>query len=220
MSSANQPVIEFERVTLSVFGRRLARNIALSGFSREAVGIVAQSGFGKTSLFRAMFGVEGYKLDGGYNFDQDSAGYVPQRGGLVPWLTLEENSEVLLNASNFAPPESLDLSHLGKRKATELSGGEYQRAVLWIGVESARKCLVLDEPFTSVDIKRKEQCIQYLIERMKSRDNCVIVSSHDINFLYNVCDKIFILRQESSHPIFVNDIKSETELKNIILNIF
>ncbi len=214
-------MIILKECSLKVFGKKLAQKIDLSVRPQEIVGIVAPSGFGKTSLFRAMFKHDGYMLDGDIEFDPSSSGYVPQKGGMVDWLTVDQNAELFFSDKKNPPiPKELNIMHLGSRRSDTLSGGEYQRCMLWLGISLAKRAIILDEPFTGLDVAVKETSINWLKEQVKNKKLEVILATHDIDMIYSLCNRVAVLSTHKTSVVEVDGTMSQTELKNRVIDLF
>jgi tungstate transport system ATP-binding protein len=85
------------------------------------------------------------------------------------------------------------LSHLAGRNARELSGGERQRVALTRALILAPRILLLDEPFAGLDDESRQRT-GFLIQRLKSDQVGVVVTSHELLPLIGIADQHFELR--------------------------
>lgn len=83
-----------------------------------------------------------------------------------------------------------DLEHLRDKTAIQLSGGEQQRLALLRALAMEPKVLLLDEPFSHLDIHIKHKLINYLAEYKKIRKSTLIIVSHDGLDLMQLADNI------------------------------
>ena len=163
----------------------------------EIVSILGPSGCGKTTLLRIMCGLE--SLDGGTRFLND----IPlANGDLHPGITmlfqqpvLYPHLSVVQNIGLGAPRkmrkqqrQSLASDVLGtlgmpgfeKRRIAQLSGGEAQRVAFGRALLQTPELILLDEPFASVDVKRRLGLAEMTRDHLKHRDIAALHVTHDI----------------------------------------
>ncbi|MCF6366177.1 MAG: ABC transporter ATP-binding protein [Bacteroidales bacterium] len=90
--------------------------------------------------------------------------------------------------------EKVEILHLIKRKTTTLSGGELQRVALARTLILKPKCLLLDEPFGSIDIKIKES-LQNLLRKLNKQGQTIIHVTHDYEEALSLASKIAVIHK-------------------------
>ncbi len=185
-------------------------------FSDGITGIFGPSGAGKTSLLHAISGLETPAegkiiIEGQPVFDSKqktnlpvekrNIGYVFQEGRLFPHMSIEKNllygfkknghNKVVFNEV----VELLQLEHLLQRRPSQISGGERQRAALGRSLLSSPDILLLDEPFSAVDVNLREQILPYIISVQKKVNIPILVVSHDLEDLLKLSNTLFIIRR-------------------------
>jgi ABC-type Fe3+/spermidine/putrescine transport system ATPase subunit len=146
-------------------------DVTLDIRSLETLAIVGETGAGKTTLIKAVAGLvpfEGTLLFDGvpvHNLPvrNRNIGYLPQDLFLFPHLTVAGNVQYGLKGRNLSRDEVrsrgeammtlMGISHLADRYPATLSGGEKQRAALARAITPGPDVLLLDEPFSSLDVK-------------------------------------------------------------------
>lgn len=197
--------------------------LALQLTSNErAVALVGPNGAGKTTALRLIAGAlqprEGRLVIGGrVVFDgakgvnlppgQRGVGYVPQGSGLFPHLQVIENVAFGLQtqvhglkksqARDMAEAMLVDLgcSHLAKRLPDKLSGGERQRVALARALVVQPRLLLLDEPFSAMDVGAKRAFRALLADRLQRAQLPAIVVSHDVRDVLAVNAWVCVLEQ-------------------------
>jgi ABC-type sulfate/molybdate transport systems ATPase subunit len=152
--------------------RRSFELCAALTLAAETVALIGPSGAGKTSLLRAVAGLERPRkghvtLEGESWFDHDhgidlrperrQAGYLPQDYGLFPHLTVAGNVRFAARRDRPDLLERLGISHLAPVRPSQLSGGERQRVALARALAREPRVLLLDEPFGALDAITRAQ---------------------------------------------------------------
>jgi len=177
----------------------------------EIVGLLGRSGSGKSTLLRIVAGLlvpsAGRVLWRGAPLRGPAAGIamVFQSFALFPWLTVQENVELGLEAQGVARGErarraeaAIDLIGLGGFESAypkELSGGMRQRVGLARALVVHPDLLLMDEPFSSLDVLTAETLRTDLIDLwMEGRlpAKSVLMVTHNIEEAVLMCDRILI----------------------------
>lgn len=80
------------------------------------------------------------------------------------------------------------------RQIGELSGGQKKRAFLARALAQEGKVILLDEPFTGVDVKTERSIINLLLQ-LRNEGHTVLVSTHDLASISTFCDRVILLNQ-------------------------
>ena len=182
----------------------------------EIVGLLGRSGCGKSTLLRIVSGLirpsagevvyQGAALTG----PADGVAMVFQSFALFPWLSVLENVEIGLKALKIAPDEArrralaaIDLIGLDGYESAypkELSGGMRQRVGFARAVVTHPKILLMDEPFSALDVLTAETLRSDLIDLWSEGRlpiESILMVTHNIEEAVLMCDRILVL---SSHP--------------------
>tara|TARA_B100000427_G_scaffold326658_1_gene335740 strand:- start:447 stop:1502 length:1056 start_codon:yes stop_codon:yes gene_type:complete len=187
-------------------------NLSLKVEDREFVSVIGDSGAGKTTLFRAINGLEkvneGYiRLDGYLQSaaffhipaEKRSIGTIFQDYALFPHLNVEKNIKYALKSSNFDKNfyenilALLRVEELLDRFVDELSGGQKQRIALARSLVRKPKLLLMDEPFSNLDRNLRVQIRRELKQIFKDIGTTVLLITHDSEEALSLSDKVGFL---------------------------
>ncbi|MGZ3375586.1 MAG: ABC transporter ATP-binding protein [Phenylobacterium sp.] len=196
-------------------GQLVLDDVDLTLFDNEIVGLLGRSGSGKSTLLRSIAGLI-QPTGGEITFPRDDdasptrVSMVFQSFALFPWLTVLENVEVGLEAKRVAPEirrsralAAIDLIGLdGFENAypKELSGGMRQRVGLARALVVDPTILLMDEPFSALDVLTAETLRTDLLDlwcegRMGIQS--ILMVTHNIEEAVLMCDRILVF---SSNP--------------------
>lgn len=206
--------LELVNVTVAYEGRPVLEKVTLRVPHGARVAVVGPNGAGKTTLFKALVGLlplrEGRILIHGapLGHHQDCVAYVPQREevdwrfpvtvadvvmmgryGRLGWLRRPGEDDRAIVAHSL---EQLGLADLAQRPIGELSGGQQQRAFLARALAQQPHILLMDEPFTGVDLVTQEATLA-LLEQLPGVT--VLVSTHDLNLALERFEQVVLLNR-------------------------
>lgn len=178
------------------------RGVDLSLRRGEAVGVVGESGAGKTTLARIVAGAE--RLDSGTLTRADAGARVrliPQD----PFATFDPRWRVerilrasIRGAEAQTPAEllmrvGLGSEFLGRRPAT-LSGGQRQRVAIARALAARPDVLVCDEPVSALDMATQAGILDLLRDLQERESLALLFVSHDLAAVRTVCDRTLIMQ--------------------------
>jgi molybdate transport system ATP-binding protein len=159
-----------------------------------AVALVGASGCGKSSIIRALAGLE--KAAHG-SLPEVEVGYLGQREGLFPHMSAIENVAFPLRASGSRKREAREiatqsLEELGLGDALaqlpgNLSGGQRRRVALARALEPSRELYLLDEPFAGLDVDSAALAERFIVERLSTSSAPMVIAGHDLPRLRRIC---------------------------------
>ncbi|EGZ46817.1 ATP-binding cassette domain-containing protein [Neisseria wadsworthii] len=90
--------------------------------------------------------------------------------------------------------ERVDIAHLAERQIGELSGGQKKRVFLARALAQDSKVILLDEPFTGVDVKT-ENMIMDLLGQLRAEGRLILVSTHNLGVVPDFCDRVVMINR-------------------------
>jgi polar amino acid transport system ATP-binding protein/sulfate transport system ATP-binding protein/NitT/TauT family transport system ATP-binding protein len=184
----------------------------------QVVSLIGRSGIGKTQLFRTLSGLQ--KPQGGQVLVRESTpwslrpvhagdmGVIFQNYYQFGWRTVEQSlrlaarqNKALMGREAEAILEyaaGFDLSDVLKRYPRQLSGGQQQRVSIIQQLLKGSDFLLLDEPFSGLDVCVLDKVVNLLLKVSLSHEfKTLIIVSHDIATTVAISDTVFILGKQA-----------------------
>ena len=185
------------------YGSRLILEaIHLSADPGEIVGLMGPSGCGKTTLLNIMAGLLSPTAGAVHT---TATAYVFQEPRLFPWYTVVENIALGLKAQTMNRQQRLQRAHhlattVGLSEAVslyppQLSGGMKQRVNLARAFAINPQLLLLDEPFSSLDMGTRQQLQQLVMTWIQQHQATAILVTHDLAEATIMGDRLLVLSQ-------------------------
>ncbi|WP_341957088.1 ABC transporter ATP-binding protein [Microbacterium sp. LWH13-1.2] len=190
----------------------------------SSVGIIGESGSGKSTLVRLLLGldrptsgtveVDGKAVDA--TASARSLHWLRRQTGLVfqdPYASLDPRMTAAQIIREPLWALGIDGDHgarirevlqqvglepaMADRYPHEFSGGQRQRIALARAIVHGPRILVGDEPLSALDVTVRAQILDLLIELRRSSDLTLILVSHDIGVVQNLCDTVVVMKDGS-----------------------
>lgn len=223
-------ILNVRNVSKSIGGKKLLRSINFNIHEGETFGLIGPNGSGKTTLLKTLLGF--YKPSEGNIFFKNKdiskcdyknyIGFSSQDDSVYMDMTVEENlfyfghlygiSNKELNNRVDVLIEMVDLNYARNKLYEKLSGGMQKRLDIACSLINDPELLILDEPFSGLDPKQRED-IWALLSKIKESGTSVLLSSHFLEDLETFCDNIGLV--VSGEMLFVG---SPDELKKKYIN--
>ncbi|MBN4068930.1 ATP-binding cassette domain-containing protein [Desulfotalea psychrophila] len=163
----------------------------------ELLALVGPSGSGKTTVTRIIAGLEhpdigSIRLGKKILYDTESRiqvptrkrklGYVFQEASLFPHLRIRDNVAFACDTPSRVDKllDLLGISHLQNKKPARISGGERQRAAIAQSLAADPELLLLDEPFSALDVETRQSLQQKFLEIKKQLQIPIIMVTHNL----------------------------------------
>lgn len=222
MTSQQSPLLRIEGLekhfTLPQGDVKVLEDVNLQAYEGEFIAIVGPSGAGKSTLLRIINGLirpsEGkifYKDRPlrGINFE---SAMVFQDFALLPWLSVQKNIELGLEPRirNYRMRrdkvefyiDKVGLDGYEEAYPRELSGGMKQRVGLARALAVEPEILLMDEPFSALDVLTSINLRDELIDIWSDRDipvNTILMVTHTIEEAVELADRVIVLSSRPGH---------------------
>jgi len=181
------------------YGRTLVlRDVDITLSRGEIVTIVGPNGSGKSTLLRVLAGALKPSEGRVWRAEGLRIGYVPQKlqiDATLP-LTVRRFLDLPHRNSDMAAARALErvaMPGAGERQMSDLSGGQFQRALLARALLQAPDVLMLDEPTQGLD-QPGSAAFYSLIEELRRDLNCaVLMVSHELHVVMSASDRVICL---------------------------
>lgn len=210
---AASPPIEAEQISLSYNGTLALEDVSFSLDPGKRIAIVGPNGAGKTTLFQIIAGTLKPTKGAVHVYGHGPGGhvciaYVPQHSqvdwefpatvtdvvmmgrvrkiGLFRWPTKKDWSFVKKALSRVG------VKDLGDRQINELSGGQQQLVFLAQALAQEAEILLMDEPFSGLDLPSQEGIFS-ILDELKKEGVTVLVATHDLNLAAERFDRVMLL---------------------------
>jgi ABC-2 type transport system ATP-binding protein len=198
-------VVEVRDLTYRYGSHPALRNVSLDVPEGAIYALLGPNGSGKTTLLQILMGLRraqsgqvsilGRDVRTIRASDRASIGYIAEGQALPRWMRLEELEAYLAPlyptwdpslAASLRDRFELDPS----RKIKTLSRGEHMKAALLCALAPRPRLLLMDEPFTGMDVIVKDELVRGLLETSGSEGWTVLVCSHDLEELNLLADRV------------------------------
>ncbi len=211
-----ETLVELNNVSMFYNKRQILNNLSLKINRNEVLGMLGPNGVGKSTIFNIITGLK----DPSYgkvlinNIDctnipiyeratRFKLGYVPQHGGFIQDLNLQENlklvAEIHIKEKDLRQTKiekiisQFEFESILKIKAKHLSGGQKKKLVIAMALINDPNILLLDEPFAALDILTIKM-LQEIIVNLQSMDRItVVVCDHQARDLLSCVDRAIVL---------------------------
>lgn len=211
--------LEVRGLDVDLGGRPVLRDVALTLEAGELVGLIGPNGAGKTTLLRSILGltrvragevlIDGTRVRG----RRTGIGYVPQRHEFAWDFPISVEQVVLTGRIGGLRPgrgpgvadwkavdralQLVGMAGLRRRPVGELSGGQRQRVLVARALALDPKVLLLDEPFTGLDLPTQEALLAMFTALADDSDGdgrAVLMTTHDIASALFACGRVILLK--------------------------
>ncbi len=219
-------MIKVENLKKNYSGRTVLNIPDISIEKGESFGLVGNNGAGKTTFFRLILDL--IRADGGrvlslgndVSKSEDWKSYTGSyldEGFLIDYLTPREYLLFVGKLNGMSPGDVEQftgnmISFFGgnileeKKYIRDMSKGTQKKIGIAVALMVEPEVLVLDEPFSNLDPTSQFQLKKILKDLQQNKNMCMLISSHDLNHVTEVCRRIVVLHEgEIVHDLETNE---------------
>jgi len=186
----------------------IIKNISFTLKKGKIISLLGSSGCGKTTILQISANLL-KQTSGTITNSFKSSAFVFQEPRLLPWQNVIQNISLSLKESKLTPIEIEQKAKkmallLGlkeedlKKYPKDLSGGMKQRVSFARALVIEPSLLFLDEPFSALDIKIKQELYQILITKVKNENLSILFITHDLMESVILSDEILVIKSQKN----------------------
>ncbi|MCX7748760.1 MAG: ABC transporter ATP-binding protein [Clostridia bacterium] len=205
----SETLIEVREVFKKIDDSEILKNITLQVRKGSVLGLIGPNGAGKTTLIKLITGIwqldqGSIKVNGWDVFDNTKAkelmGYVSDQSHLYDSYKVKEMVLFFkLAYQNFSQKKFDELNRIFgiplTKKVQSLSKGMKTKLSFMLNLSTLPQVLIMDEPTSGLDPMAKRQFTQVLLEDVADRSTTVLISSHHLSDLEQICDNIAVINK-------------------------
>lgn len=207
-------ILEVKELQKSYGTKQVVFDLSFEVKQGEVVGLLGPNGAGKTTAFYMTMGL--IKPDSGKVFfkgddvtkkpihmrSKMGMGYLAQEPSIFRSLSVEENILCILETLHLSKNdrderlhellEELHLTHLAKKKAISLSGGERRRLEITRALVTNPTFLMLDEPFANIDPITVND-VKEIIRLLAKKNISILITDHNAREIFSIVDRSYLI---------------------------
>jgi len=227
------PAVAVESVAVRYGDDVALENVSFRVEVGERLAVVGPNGAGKSTLLRVLVGLQdptggAVHVHGHGPSRHVCISYTPQKS-TIDWRFPVTVSDVVRmgRIARRGPARRMTrqgrslvqqalravaLEPLAHRQISELSGGQQQRMFIARALAQEAEILLMDEPFTGLDVNAREDVLQQIV-RLHERDVTCLVALHDLAIASTSFDKVLLLRRQQIGFGAPSEVFSEARLR-------
>jgi ABC-2 type transport system ATP-binding protein len=203
-------MLKMNDLSVSFGDHKVLDKLNLECLTGELHGILGMNGAGKTTLFRTIYGFK-KKDSGECLFENEPAnsrkiGFLETENYFYSYMKGKEYLDLLSGTdTKFDIEKWNQIFELPLNDLIDTYSTGMKKKLAFLGVMALdRPILILDEPFNGVDVESNEKIFQ-ILKRLKNHGKTIILSSHILSSLTNICDKISFLKEGAISKTYSRD---------------
>jgi ABC-2 type transport system ATP-binding protein len=191
-----------DKVSFNYGNKQILKDISISFEEANVHGIVGLNGAGKTTFFNLLCGYEkaseGKIIYNNHPIIKNKIGFMETENYFYPKLTARDFLNIFTQTNtSFNQDKLVEIFNLPLDELIQnYSTGMKKKLMLLSYIKQDKQIYVLDEPFNGLDLEANKT-LEIIIDLLKQKGKTIFISSHIIDPLLNVCDKIYYLSEKT-----------------------
>lgn len=190
--------VKVENLKKSYGDRQVLKGVSFQVSRGEIFGVLGVNGAGKTTLLECLEGFRRYEE--GKVWIGGTCGVQLQNAALPAYIRPEEAMKLFSGWKGTKKDRqsrpTLELEDIRGKRYGQLSTGQKRRLQLALALIGSPEILFLDEPAAGLDVEARQKLHRAILE-LKKEGTAIILTSHDMGEVEQLCDRIAILREGS-----------------------
>ena len=220
-------MLEVKNVTKKFGRKRVLEGVSFKANKGEITCLIGINGVGKTTIMKAIMGLT--PINGGEIFidgekrmkaTYEKLTFIPDALAMLPNLTIMQAMEFMADFydswNQDRADELLQFFKLNEEdRISTLSKGNTAKVNLLLGLAQDADYVLMDEPFSGIDIFSREQIANVFTSHL-IEDRGVIITTHEINDIEHLIDKVVVLNNGSVYKEFNAEDMRINEGKSVV----
>lgn len=209
-------MLKINQLNVAYDDHKVLKNLNLACQPAEIHGLLGMNGAGKTTLFRALYGfikkdAGSFELNGS-PLSNESIALLETSPFFYSYMKGKEYLEIVSkNSRDFDVNNWNRLFDLPLDDLVDTYSTGMKKKLAFLGAISLdRPIIILDEPFSGVDVESNEKIFQ-ILQRLKKQGKIIILSSHILESFMGICDRISVLKAGVIHQTYIKSEFAELE---------
>ena len=201
-------MIELKELTLGYGQRTLLKTVNARITGGQLVALLGRNGTGKSTLLRAIMGLESPQ-SGEINLQgKDIASLKPEKLALsISFVTIVDNAIQLVGMSGYA-----------EKTMDKMSDGECQRIMIARALAQDTPVILLDEPTAFLDLPNRYELCLLLKKLAQEEGKCILFSTHDLDIALSLCDSIMLIDNPYMYTLPTSEMITSGHIERLFRN--
>ena len=233
----SEDILKCNGIYKKIHNKTIIKDVSFDIKEGEILGFIGPNGAGKTTTIKLILGLQkitkGNIQINGYDVEKDfekaikKVGSIVENPDLYMYMSGYANLKLVANLYNQVDKKRIDevvklvgLENRIKDKVSKYSLGMRQRLGIAQAILHKPNLLILDEPTNGLDPEGIKQVRELIVKLAKEEKMAVMISSHNLSEIENVCNKICIIKNGSIvEESNIEDLKKETSNSEYVIEV-
>lgn len=233
----SEEILKCNGIYKKIHNKTIIKGVSFDIKEGEILGFIGPNGAGKTTTIKLILGLQkitegniqinGYDVEKNFEKAIQKVGSIVENPDLYMYMSGYANLKLVANLYNEVDKKRIDevvklvgLENRIKDKVSKYSLGMRQRLGIAQAILHKPNLLILDEPTNGLDPEGIKQVRELIVKLAKEEKMAVMISSHNLSEIENVCNKICIIKNGSIvEESKIEDLKKETSNSEYVIEV-